>query len=323
MKSLSYSLKDYVSGLIGRDERELLVKHIARNTSFPALVNQQPLEELDGPWHKSNHLYIHDYIPPPRSVPVGETSCLPHGLRMLRTHAMVSDGTQSLLESVNEGIQRQLRWFHSDGFSLTQADKAWTKLENQVCGYFVPEHWDIAHGWLRWGMLAYIFLSYSYSHRRISTVFERLNRIVRRLDCTKRSSNEQSTSDHEREVRRRWRRNCAVWVLMCLAAACARRQKDQGGTKTGLEGPMDLAITTLMDRVRTLFNFDDNEPRDLDVEWDIVQAVVTQFWCPQWMLGDWERMWKDKSAERFQATAYYRVYHHWHSAILPEDIPMT
>lgn len=85
---------------------------------------------------------------------------------------------------------------------------------------------------------------------------------------------------------------------------------------------MDLASTTLVDRVRTLFGFGDAEPWDLDAEWD-VQAVVTQFWCPQWMLGDWEMMWKDESADRFRAAAYYRVYHHWHSAILPEDVSLT
>ena len=249
-------------------------------------------------------------------------SRLPFGFRKMDHYGLISDESFSLITSVNERVQQQLRSYHANGLLPREADATWSTLELRIHRQSFGNGAGILDRWLRWGMIAYIYQCYSYDHRRTfgQKVLEGLNELVRRTQDESKFEAREFAGELCEDERRRHLRDCAVWVLMCLAAASARRQKDEGATDPGLEGPMDRASLTLMDRIRTLFDFDTNESTDLDLEWESVEEVVTQFWCPLWMLREWEMMWKDESGHAVRAAAYYRVYHHWHSAILPEDI---
>lgn len=247
---------------------------------------------------------------------------MPLGFKMINEYGLVSNATLSLVKSVNERVHQQLWSFGWNDMPPREDDAAWISLELQVYRQVLADNKVLLDGWLRWGMLAYIFQCYSYAYRKTigHKILERLNEIILPPEETNRIRTKELLKEFREDQKGRYRRNCAIWVLMCLATASARRFKDDGGTSAGLEGPTDKASMMLMARVRTLLDLDATKPRNANLEWEIVEAVVLQFWCPPWILKDWETMWKEHSGTiDVQAAAYFRVWHHWASAILPED----
>lgn len=195
-------------------------------------------------------------------------------------------------------------------------------LELRVHRQALLEKDDILGTWLLWGVIACIFQCYSAETRRHigHDVFDRLNGLVKRPSKKTYDPKTKTRAVAFDSDRSRSRRDCAIWVLMCLAGASARRRTDDRVTTSILEGPVDRASSTLIQKVRTLLHLN-GTCDDISSDWNAVEVIVTRFWCPPWMLREWEAMWKeDLEKTRVKAAAYYRVYHHWHSAILLEDV---
>jgi hypothetical protein len=245
----------------------------------------------------------------------------------MESWSAISTGTLGLLRVFSETAQQQLRMSWTQGYLPHDGDARWADLELAIFQEAKLDKEDFVDSWLCWGMLGYVFLSYSYPYRRVAGkgMFDRLNAVVRRPTHTQTALMKQMVLDGGDGHCGRYRRNCAVWVLMCLAGASERKKRDDDGRRPGLEGPVDRASETLMNRVKELLRFETLKLENIDLQWEVVRRVISQFWCPPGMVQEWEVMWKEQPANNKTnttviAAAYYRVYHHWHYAILPEDI---
>ena len=247
---------------------------------------------------------------------------LPPGFRKLQTGTMAFGETFLLIRKVNEMAQSQLQHYWLTGSPDRNKDRAWTELASLSYEQGLLLHGDLMENWLCWGMLAYIYQCYSSNYQCTVALqlFERLDQLVQHAYSKRKPKPKKLLSVLDENLRLTYRRNCAVWVLMCVATTYASRRQDILAPPSGLDVSNGRASEALMNRIRGLLGFDKTGVKNADIQWDSVKAVVMQFWCPPWMMKDWEVIWKASNADSMGNAVTNPVYQRWHNAIVHDDV---